>query len=62
MLDQKRISQETLINATWLWMLSVAERKDVDGVALLEAHLRPAFDHLSILVAEEMRMRGEATP
>jgi hypothetical protein len=56
-LDQKTMSQEALVNASWLWMRHVIE---TDGVATLERHLQPAFDRLSIMVAEDRRRRGEA--
>lgn len=54
LLDQGTLSQEALINASWLWMGQILRRK---GVEVLEKSLRPAFVRLNKIVAEEMDAR-----
>ena len=53
LLDQRKMSNQTLLNALMVW----AVRK---GAKPLEKELAPIFDELGGIVAEEMKTRGRS--
>ena len=60
LLDQKSMSQETFINACWIY---VAQKVASMKLGEMENEMRPAFEELAGLVAEAVKERdGIETP
>jgi hypothetical protein len=57
LLDQPKVTQETLVNALFLWLAKKYREKGLPGV---EAELREPFAQLAELVKEDMRQQERA--
>lgn len=57
LLDQRKMSNQTVLNLLMLWLTDKIEEK---GIKSVEKELAPVMDKLKVIVAEEMETRGRS--